>query len=227
MIKGESIMANDEYLKKLERVIKQMLLPLKGIPFNIIIQSISGHEVIEFDRDDKEHYKLLKNLTEVAKMTCVSVNKKGIKRPRPNEVGNDIEPFVIDSLNACGISAKKPCTKSGKKQSVGYPDIEITCSDNRKHYIECKTFSEKTKGTSQRSFYLSPSEDFKVNHDAIHFIMGFEIYVDKKVGNNNIYKTKAWKILDAYQLECDLKHEFNSDNARLYQDSMILAEGPA
>ncbi|HOU71864.1 MAG TPA: hypothetical protein PLB85_00655, partial [Candidatus Syntrophosphaera sp.] len=57
--------------------------------------------------------------------------------------------------------------------------------------------------------------------DAIHFIIGFEIYKE----NNNIYKTKGWKILDAFEVECDVKYEFNSDNLRLYRPHMILAEG--
>ena len=76
-----------------------------------------------------------------------------------------------------------------------------------------------------RSFFLSPSEDFKVTHDGIHFIMSFEVYVESSIGKENIYKTKSWKILDAYHLDCDIKHEFNSDNARLYKPAMILAEG--
>jgi hypothetical protein len=54
--------------------------------------------------------------------------------------------------------------------------------------------------------------------------LGFEVYVDLSIGNN-VYKTKSWKILDAYQLECDVKYEFNSDNKRLYQQTRVLAEG--
>jgi len=221
------MVVTDEYTEKLENVIKQMLKPIKGIPFSIIIESISGYKVLRFDTSNAIHNDILAKLIEVAQRTCMKVNREGIKRPRPNEVGNDIEQYVVDSLHYYDISAHKPSTKSGKQQSVGYPDIEITTSDNQKHYIECKIFSEKTKGTSMRSFYLSPSEDFKVNHDAIHFIMGFEVYVDSRVGSDNVYKTNGWKILDAYQLECDVKHEFNSDNARLYKASMVLAHGKA
>ncbi len=220
-------MANEQYTKKLERVIKQMLSPIKGIPFNLIIESISGNKVIEFDDSNKDHKVLLSKLIRVAKMTCNSVNKAGIQRPRPNEVGNDIEQYVIESLEQYKVDAKKPETKSGKTQSTGYPDIEITLSQNQKHYIECKTYSDKTQETTMRSFYLSPSEDPKITHDAIHFIMSFEVYVDSQVGNDNIYKTRGWKILDAYHLECDVKYEFNSDNARLYKSSMVLAEGSA
>ena len=219
------MVVTDEYTVKLENVIKQMLKPIKGIPFSVIIESISGYKVLRFDHGDANHNDILAKLIEVAKRTCTIVNNEGIRRTRPNEVGNDIEQYVVDALHVYNFNAHKPSTKSGKQQSVCYPDIEITTNQSQKHYIECKIYSDKTKGTSMRSFYLSPSEDFKVNHDAIHFIMGFEVYVDSRIGNDNVYKTNGWKILDAYQLECDVKHEFNSDNARLYKTSMVLAQG--
>lgn len=223
-IKRRKIMVNDHYIKQLEDVIKQMLKPIKGIPLNLIIESVSGYKVLEFNRKDPENDKLLKKLVAVAKTACKEVNKSGIKRPRPNEVGNDIESYVLNALHSNKIKAGKPFTKSGKQQAVGYPDIEFTIPEKQSHYIECKTYSEKTLNTSMRSFYLSPSENFKINHDGIHFIMSFEIYVASSNGNDNIYKIKGWKIIDAYYLECDVKYEFNSDNSRLYKEHMILAE---
>jgi len=217
-------MATDKYTEKLEKVIKQMLEPIKGIPFNIVIESICGHKVLEYDENNNGHKRLLSKLIKVAKRTCAEVNKVGIIRSRPNEVGNDIEEYVLASLAFYKISAQTPDTNRSRKKQTGYPDIEIIINNNQKHYIECKTYSQKTKESSMRTFYLSPSEDFKVTHDAIHFILGFEVYVDSSIGNN-VYKTKSWKILDAYQLECDVKYEFNSDNKRLYQQTRVLAEG--
>jgi hypothetical protein len=214
-------MIDNNYVQKLEHVIKQMLTPLKGIPFPLIIESICDKKVIKYDPGNVEHLSVLNTLIEVAKWTCEEINKKGIIRTRANEVGNDIEEFVIDSLVKYKLQAYKPKTMSGKVKSTGYPDIEFKTPDGTNHYIECKTYSESTISSSMRSFYLSPSEDFKVTHDAIHFIIGFEIYKE----NNNIYKTKGWKILDAFEVECDVKYEFNSDNLRLYRPHMILAEG--
>jgi hypothetical protein len=52
-----------------------------------------------------------------------NINQKGILRPRPNEVGNDIEKFVRDALNSKGLNADSPKGTSGKKKSMGYPDI--------------------------------------------------------------------------------------------------------
>jgi len=42
-------MSNNEYTKRLENVIKQMLQPLKDIPFNLVIESMTGKKVIKID----------------------------------------------------------------------------------------------------------------------------------------------------------------------------------
>ncbi|MBS1513840.1 MAG: restriction endonuclease [Bacteroidetes bacterium] len=142
-----------------------------------------------------------------------------------NEVGNDIEPFLKSALNSVGFEAQSPKGNSGKSKSTGYPDIEFKDLDGKTNYIECKTYNIENIHTTQRSFYLSPSEDFKITKDAIHFIVSFEIYVSGRIKMNNIYKAKSWKILDAFYLLCDVKYEFNSDNRRMYDRKLILAEG--
>ncbi len=78
--------------------------------------------------------------------------------------------------------------------------------------------------TTQRSFYLSPSEDFKITRDAHHFAISYEIYVEDQEGRYNIYKCKSWKILSLEDLSVDVKYEFNSDNLRLYSQELIIAE---
>ena len=47
-------MANDEYVKKLEQIIKQMIKPLKGIPFNLVIESLYGCRVIPYNKSDNK-----------------------------------------------------------------------------------------------------------------------------------------------------------------------------
>ena len=116
-------------------------------------------------------------------------------------------------------------TKSGKTKAAGYPDIEFTDEFGRTNYLECKTFNIENIGTTQRSFYLSPSEDFKVTKDAHHFVVSFEIYVEGRKGNNHIYKCRSWKVLSVEKLLVDVKYEFNSDNLRLYARENLLAEG--
>ncbi len=209
---------------ELQGVIAQMLKPLKGLSLGIVIEGLSNYEVIQFDKKNTKDLKVLKILIKVANNVLFEVNQNGIKRSRPNEVGNDIEPFVIQELEKLGYKALIPKTFEGKSKTTGYPDIEFIDEFDRVNYLECKTFNVKNIATTQRSFYLSPSKEFKVTQNAIHFGISFEVFVDKNIGNNRIYKVNSWKILDLSKLELDVKYEFNSDNKRLYNENLILAE---
>ena len=217
----------EEYTARLEKVIKQMLQPIKDIPFNLVIEEMAGKEVISFDFDEMDHRNVLELLERVALNAGKEINKTGILRPRPNEVGNDIEPYVKNALNMLELSADTPTGPSGNKKSTGYPDV-IFWYNEKPYYLECKTYNIRNVNTTQRSFYFSPSDEFKVIYDAPHLVLSFEIYVAGEEGNNHIYKCKHYKILSIENLSIDVKHEFNSDNKRLYSGkngAVILAEG--
>lgn len=210
----------DQYTKKLEELVKQIIKPLKGVPFNLIVESLFDKKVLPFELANKENKILLKNLKEVARNAGESVNKAGgISSRRVNEVGNYVESFVKESLKKVGYETITKMTKSGKSKSTGYPDLQFKDEFGRICYLECKTFNLKNVATTQRSFYLSPSSDPKVNFDGFHFVLSFEVaQCDKK------YECVSYKLLSIENLSCDLKHEFNSDNKRLYAKELILAE---
>ena len=192
--------------EQLIRVIKQMLTPLRNIPLDIIIESICGCKVLAYD--DSINKELLKIVCSAGK----TMNLRGIQSKRQNEVGNYIETYIISAIQQHGYFAETPETFSGKKRSAGYPDIAAQIK-GKSLYIEVKSYSNKTKSSSLRSFYLSPSKDFKVTQDAFHLIFAFEM-VNIETG---IFKTKKCSVLDARNLLCDVKYEFNSDNRRLYE----------
>jgi hypothetical protein len=220
-------MKNTEYTQRLENVIKQMLTPLKDIPFNLVIEVMTGKRVLSFDFKNNDHIHLLKLLKQAALIAGTEINKTGILRPRPNEVGNDIEPYVKKALNSMNLIADVPTGHSGNKKAMGYPDI-LFWSNRKPYYLECKTYNIENVNTTQRSFYFSPSEEFNVIYDALHFLVSFEIYVDGEKGRNHIYKCKHYKILSLESLSLDVKYEFNSDNKRMYSDNagtILLAEG--
>lgn len=221
------MMRDEKYISNLENVIKQMLQPLKDIPFNLVIETITGKKVISFDFKVPEHQKVLETLKQAALKAGQEINKTGILRPRPNEVGNDIEPYVKSALKTSGLNADTPMGPSGNKKSMGYPDI-IFWFDKKPYYLECKTYNIENIETTQRSFYFSPSDEFKVVYDAPHFILSFEIFVAGEQGDKHIYKCKHYKILSIESLLLDVKYEFNSDNKRMYSGrngTIILAEG--
>lgn len=203
-------------------IVESMKTQLSDISLSDVIEALSGCEVLPFDPEDPKDVKVLEVLCQMAREVMEEVNLQGIKRSRPNEVGNDIEVFVKDALIRLGYDADIPRTADGGKKATGYPDIEFTDEFERTHYLECKTYNIKNISTTQRSFYLSPSENFKVTDDAHHFVISFEIYVSHREGNNNVYKCCHWKIVDVCNLPLNVKYEFNSDNRRLYDDSLVL-----
>lgn len=216
-------------MKKLKRdlkgYIKPMLRPLRDIPLSLVIQGLTGFKVIPFDPKDSKDRKVLTILSKAAQLAMKSINTAGILRSRPNEVGNDIESHVKRALNSLGYTADTPKTINGNKKTTGYPDIEFVDEFGRTNYLECKSYNIDNISTSQRSFYLSPSEDFKITKDAHHFVISFEVYMAGRQGTKNLYQCRSWKIVDVHNLLVDVKHEFNSDNRRLYSKGLVLSEG--
>jgi len=220
-------MKDDKYVSRLEDVIKQMLTPLRDIPFNLVIEVMTGKKVMSFDFTKADHQNVLGLLKQSALNAGREINKTGILRQRPNEVGNDIEPYIRNALNLLGLNASIPVGPRGHKKSMGYPDI-LFWFNKTPYYLECKTYNIKNIDTTQRSFYFSPSDEFKVIYDAPHFILSFEIYVAGEKGNKHIYKCRHYKILSIESLSLDVKYEFNSDNKKMYSGkdgTIILAEG--
>lgn len=217
----------EKYIKELEGTISQFLKPLKNIPFKIAIKAMSGCNVIPFNKDNPQDQQLLKDLIEATKIATKNANQKGIFTRRENEVGNHIEPFMIEALNKIELKADRPETKEGKKKAVGYPDIFVEDRAERPNYIECKTYNERNYQTTQRSFYFSPAErptDFKVIYDARHIIVSFKIDKTKR-GEQNAFVPIYWKIFSTDNLIGQIKHEFNSTNKQMYTNEALLAEG--
>lgn len=208
---------SSEREKRLEEALAQFLKPMKGIPFEVVIKSLYGTSVKKFDPSNAYNKKALAVLVDAMRDACAAVRKNPIERPRPNEVGNDMEPFVIGALKARNMQAAAPKTKAGKGKSTGYPDVRIE-TDWLPIYLEVKSYAAANHGTTQRSFYLSPAEDPKISDDGYHLLVGFEI--ERK---GNLYTPVAFEIVDLYGLDCDMKAEFNSDNKRLYEKHRILA----
>lgn len=217
----------EKYIKELEKTISQFLKPLRNIPFKIAIKAMSGCKVIPFDKNNPDDKQLLKDLIAATRIATKNANEKGIFTRRENEVGNHIEPFMIEALNKIGLTADRPETKEGRKKAVGYPDIFLKDRNGRPNYIECKTYNEKNYQTTQRSFYFSPAErltDFKVIYDARHFVISFKIDRAEREGKKAFVPVQ-WKIFDTDNLLGQIKHEFNSTNKQMYTPAALLAEG--
>jgi len=217
--------SQDDYIKQLEVTIAKFMAPLEGIPFPIAIKAISGHEVLAFDGKDGKDMDLLKQLSRAAELAGNAAYRKGIESRRANEVGNYIEPYVKGALKEVGLSAETPVTITGKRQSSGYPDIEITDSYERTTYLECKTYNLRNIGTTQRAFYFSPSKKAcKITKDARHLILSFQIETTTRKGRR-VYVPVHWRVYDTDTMLVQVKHEFNASNKQIYREDSLLAEG--
>lgn len=203
--------------RKLEEALAQFLKPIRGIPFEVVIRALCNVSVERFDLADAGNAHLRDVIAKALLAAAQAVRAAPIQRTRPNEVGNDMEPFVIAALRAQGLDAAAPRTKAGLGKSTGYPDIRVTTA-GRPVFLEVKTYAAANHATTQRSFYLSPADDPKVFEDGHHLLAGFEM---QREGNS--FVPTGFVLVDLFGLDCDVKSEFNSDNRRLYAPERLLA----
>lgn len=214
-------MSDQKYIKNLEAIAKIITEPLKNLPFSSVIRLLSGKKVLKFNNKI-----LLGRLNKAISLAGKKAYKTGIFAKRVNEVGNKIELFVKEAMNNIGLRVDTPMAQNGKRKATGYPDIEIT-DKNQTIYLECKTYNIKNVNTSQRAFYFSPSENFKITKDAPHLMLSFQVEVKKRKGRK-AYVPVHWKLYTLENLKVDLKHEFNQSNKNLYASEFskkaLLAE---
>ena len=173
----------------------------KNIDFPVVVEAFYNKKIIEISKSNDD-IALVSSLHNALNSCVQAVKQNPIQSKRPNEVGNYIEQPVIDAINATqGLSASKPSNLRGNKQSTGYPDILVMDHKGRPTYLEVKTYNINNVGTTQRSFYLSPSDDPKVIHDARHLTVGFEI----QQISSGVFVPQSYKLIDLYDLPCDIK----------------------
>lgn len=106
-----------------------MLKPLKGLPFPVIVKALAGNQVIQIDRNSKADELLVKKIERAIQFCAAELRSKPIRRRRPNEVGNDIEPYVMRALQQSGLTAARPRdTHRGQRSSSGCSRAKRTCS---------------------------------------------------------------------------------------------------
>jgi hypothetical protein len=219
-------MTDAERAEHLENLLATFLKPIKGIPFPVVIKAICGNAVEDINLDNAQDARLIDALKETAAIVAKLVARSPIRRPRPNEVGNDLEPFVRQAANEAGLRASAPRSSTGRGQQVGYPDILIHDAAGRATYLEVKSFADGGEATTMRSFYLSPSANPKVCMDARHIVLGFGVEAKPISGSrDSFYTAVSFKLINLFELQCDVKYEFNSDNRRMYASNLVLASG--
>lgn len=195
----------------------------ENISFDVVIDAFSSHNLEPIDPSSNTDKSLVSNLKSDLQDCIDQVAATGgiDKNTRVNEVGNKMEKPVINAINnsASDLRAEKPTTKSGRIKTTGYPDILVYDAKERPTYLEIKTYSPGKEDTTLRSFYLSPSDDFKVTQNARHLLAAFEM---KKPDGNDGHIPINFKLVDLSGLACSVKFEIQSNNRRLYSEGIIL-----
>ncbi|MGH8018674.1 MAG: hypothetical protein ACREIA_10330 [Opitutaceae bacterium] len=195
--------------------IQDMIHGVRDVPLPVIVEALSGHAVLPWQGEQKEA------LAQVAGEVLATINKGGVLANRVNEAGNAAEKFVQEALRANGFEAGRPLAPSGRARAAGYPDVEASRGEDA-FYMEVKVCSSRTENSTQRTFYLSPSADFKVTRDAHHLLIAIELAPAVK----GLYRARSVRWLDLSRLVCDLKYEFNASNRDMYDPdaSLIILE---
>ncbi len=158
-----------------------------------------------------------------------TLDRRGICQGAGDDTGPGIEHNIRD-IKAIGGRGWARTGRAENRESgrSKWFHLFLNCISVKKtiYCLECKTYDIENIGTAQRSFYFSPSDEFKVIYDAPHFILSFEIYVAGEKGTKHIYKCRHYKILSIESLSLDVKYEFNSDNKRMYsgKDGTIILD---
>lgn len=174
------------------------------VPLPLIVEVFSGHAVIPWAGEEREA------LERVAVAVLTAINETGIRADRVNEAGNKVESFVDEALKMMKFETGRPAGPSGRIHSSGYPDLEAARGGNS-FYIEVKSYNTTTIRSTQRTFYVSPSTDFKVTRDAFHMLIAIEL-----AAADGAYFAHSVKWVDLSGLKCDLKYELNASNRDLY-----------
>jgi hypothetical protein len=85
-----------------------MLKPVRGMPFNVIVKALAEQRVEKFQKDSPLDTYLLALLEAAIHHCAEGLTEKPIRRPRPNEVGNDVEPYVLRVIERSGLKPSKP-----------------------------------------------------------------------------------------------------------------------
>lgn len=204
------------YERRLAEILGRALPAIKEVPLPFAMRCLTGRNMVPA----LERPEVVAFAWSFSRRAMERIQRNPIEAGRPNEVGNAAEQYVIDAVADLGGRADSPVSASGRRKSAGYPDLEVFAPGGARCYVEVKTYRPDSTGSSFRSFYLSPSSDPKVAHDAPHLLVAFgtEQLPDGR------YSVCEVKLLDLSRLKIDLKVEIQASNADMYGSDCLLSE---
>jgi hypothetical protein len=185
---------------------------IQNIPFSDLLKATTPFEVYSLNLADPQDTEFLTDIKTAAKNFIKSVDRTHTRfeGKRINEVGRRIEEVFVEEL-------KKSKLKPVQLTASGYPDIKIVDSYDRIIFLESKAVS-KDWNSSFRSFYYTSGK--KIDSNGRHLLIAWDISNE----TGNYWKVKGWKLIDLTNLMITTKMEFQSNNQKIYDKKMIIAE---
>lgn len=201
-----------------KKTIEEILKASKGkraVNFSDLVEVTSGHRIIPLDTSSNEDRELLSELEKGANhlMNLTARARRRLKANRVNEVGKRIENEFVEILSGTSL-------KTEILSKAGYPNIKLEDRYGRITYLESKATSRDWGGGLRSFFYSSGG---KIHSDARHLLIGWKVLEEEP----KYWELKGWKIVELSNLKVKLKNEFNATNKELYDESIVLREGPS
>lgn len=219
-MKKENI--REAQLAQLKDLARILLQPMGRLPFAVVVEAMTGHEVLPV-MDTAKDNKLLNALAKACSQTVAESERSPIKANRPNDVSVKVEERLQVFLEGESVCVEKPRPKEGRGGGGGYPD-RLLWLEETPSYLEVKVSREEnmTQG-SARNFFYQPTVNSKIQHSARHLLAGFSLREQEE----KVWVLTGWKIADLFDLRVKLKPEYNADNLEIYRDGLVLMEGDA
>jgi hypothetical protein len=185
---------------------------IKKIIFSDLVKATTEFEIFPLDLQDEQDLALFNEIKTSAINFIKYVTRihQRYEGKRINEVGRRIEEAFVEEL-------KKTKLQPTQLKSSGYPDIKIVDQFGRVTYLESKAVSKDWE-SSFRSFYYTSGK--KIDSSGRHLLIAWDITEEK----DDYWKVNGWKLIELSNLEITIKLEFQSNNQKLYDSKLILAQ---
>jgi len=185
---------------------------IKKISFSDLVKATTEYEIFPLNLQDEKDLALFNEIKTSAINYIIYVTRihQRYEGKRINEVGRRIEEAFVEEL-------KKTKLQPIQLKSSGYPDIKIVDQFGRVTYLESKAVSKDWE-SSFRSFYYTSGK--KIDSSGRHLLIAWDITEEK----DDYWKVNGWKLIELSKLEITIKLEFQSNNQKLYDSKLILAE---
>jgi hypothetical protein len=206
-------------LEQLKEAAKIFLKPMERLPFPVVIEAMTGKEVLPV-LQRPEDLSLLAKLSQACIEAVVISQQNPIAANRANDVSTLIEKLLEVTINKTGLKCECPRPLAGRVPG-GYPDRLVWQAD-KPTYLEVKVSREQNMDQgSARNFFYQPTANTKIIHSARHLLAGFAV---REISEKS-WILVNWKLVDLWFLRVKLKPEYNADNLEIYRHEAILLKG--